>query len=407
MKKGILCIALLVFCAFAVASMPALSQSAAASLQTRSVASADGVRIMYDVRGQGDTALVFVHCWACNRFFWRNQVDGFSSQYRVVTLDLAGHGQSGASRKNWTVLSLAQDVVAVADDLKLKRMILIGHSLGGKVCLEATPMMKGRVLGVILVDIMHDASQRDTMAQAQADVANLRRDYKRYFRDLSPLFSKNSDPAIRKWVEEQAMESHPIPMIALKLDIPNVIPSELFARAGVPIRAINAMPPLSDPTNVAENKKYADYDVILIPHAGHFLQLERSNEFNQALDKWVLELAAGLHRGPEKPALPGESASDVLYRKSVACSRVQSANVSGFLPITCSTVGSLSAPIPLRTNDANGSNASIMKIGRPAFCIPSRATSSVMGTYSMGLPTASERICTSSLTLNASGPVTG
>jgi sigma-B regulation protein RsbQ len=268
-------------------------------VETRSVASADGVRIVYDVRGQGDVALVFVHCWACNRFFWRNQVDAFSSQYRVVTLDLGGHGQSGVNRQNWTVLGLAQDVVAVANDLKLKKMILIGHSMGGRVCLEAAPSMKGRVLGVILVDIMNDASQRETVAEAEADTAKLRRDFRGYFRDLSPLFSSGTDPAIPHWVEEQAMAAHPLPMIALKLDVPNVVPSELFMHAGVPIRAINATPPLSDPTNIEQNKKYADYDAILIHDAGHFLQLERPDEFNRALSRWILELTTGSNQRSE------------------------------------------------------------------------------------------------------------
>jgi sigma-B regulation protein RsbQ len=262
-----------------------------------SITSADGVRIAYDIRGNSDaaTTLVFVHCWACNRLFWKYQTEMFSPRYRVVTVDLAGHGQSGTNRSHWTVDGLAQDLVQVADALGPGNLILIGHSLGGRVCLEAAPFMKGRILEVILVDIMHDASKRETMAQAQTDAANLRRDFKGYFRDLSPMFSKDSDPAIRHWVEKQAQASAPLPMIALKLDIPNVIPSELFARAGVPIRAINAMPPLSDRTNIDENRKYADYDVILIPNAGHFLPLERPGEFNQALDKWIS--IAGVRRG--------------------------------------------------------------------------------------------------------------
>lgn len=267
-----------------------VGQNTTAPVQARWVASADGVRIAYDVRGEGDIALVFVHCWACNRFFWRDQAGEFSSRYRVVTVDLAGHGQSGANREHWTVQSLSQDVVAVANDLKLKKMILIGHSLGGRVCLEAAPLMKGRVLGVVLVDIMNDVSQRMTTAEAEADAAKLRQDFKGYFRDLSPLFSVHADPSVRHWVEEQAMAADPGPMIALKLDIPNVAPAELFAHAGVPIRAINAMPPLSDRTNIDENKKYADYDAILIPDVGHFLQLERPKEFNRALDRWLHEL---------------------------------------------------------------------------------------------------------------------
>jgi pimeloyl-ACP methyl ester carboxylesterase len=182
-------------------------------------------------------------------------------------------------------------MVAVADDLKLKKMILIGHSIGGRVCLQAASLMKGRVLGVILVDIMNDVSQPPvTTTEAEADAVKLKQDFRGYFRDLSPLFSVNSDPAIRHWVEDQAVAADPVPMIALKPDIPNVIPSVLFAHAGVPIRSINAMPPLSDRTNIEENKKYADYDAILIPDAGHFLQLERPNEFNAALDKWLLKL---------------------------------------------------------------------------------------------------------------------
>lgn len=292
MKIRRLCSIIVFFCVLAISSAIAPGQSAAVRVRTGSVASSDGVRIAYDVRGHGDITLVFVHCWACNRLFWRDQVDAFASRYQVVTLDLAGHGQSGTNRKNWTVLGLAQDVVAVANDLELQKMILIGHSMGGRVSLQAASMMKGRVLGVVLVDIMHDASQRETVAQAQADATSLKQDFKGYFSDLSPLFSKNSDPDIRHWVEDQAMAAHPVPMIALKLDVPNVVPSELFAHAGVPIRAINAVPPLSDRTNIEENKKYADYDAILIRDAGHFLQLERPKEFNQALDKWVLELTA-------------------------------------------------------------------------------------------------------------------
>lgn len=211
-----------------------------------------------------------------------------------MTLDLAGHGQSGTNRQNWTLFSLAQDVVAVANGLRLKKMILIGHSLGGPVSLEAAPLMKGRVLGVILVDTMHDVAQPwEARAHAEADAEDLRQDYKRYFFDLSSLFSKTSDPSIRHWVEAQAMASNPVPVIALKLSMTNVVPSELFSRAGVRIRAINAMPPLSPPpTNTEENKKYADYKVALIPDAGHFLQLERPLEFNRALNQWVRELAA-------------------------------------------------------------------------------------------------------------------
>lgn len=61
------------------------------------VPAADGVPIRYTVQGKGDTALVFIHCWGCNRQLWDNQVSLFARTHRVVTIDLPGHGESGDS----------------------------------------------------------------------------------------------------------------------------------------------------------------------------------------------------------------------------------------------------------------------------------------------------------------------
>ena len=63
------------------------------------VNSSDGVPIHYSVAGKGEPALVFIHCWGCNRNFWENQVAEFSKTNRVVTIDMPGHGESGSGRK--------------------------------------------------------------------------------------------------------------------------------------------------------------------------------------------------------------------------------------------------------------------------------------------------------------------
>src|SRR4051794_6360867 len=101
------------------------------------VKAADGLSIACDVRGKGDTALVFLHGWGGDREYWKNQADAFAEDYTVVTVDQAGHGKSGKDRKAWTVDALAGDVEAVVKDLGLKRVILVGHSMGGPVSLLA------------------------------------------------------------------------------------------------------------------------------------------------------------------------------------------------------------------------------------------------------------------------------
>ena len=122
--------------------------------------SPDGVPIRYDAAGKGDPALVFVHCGGCNRGFWDGQMAYFAAKHRVVALDLAGHGQSGSGRKDWTMDAFGEDVVSVVEALGLKRVVLIGHSLGGPAVLEAARRMPGRVAGLVLVDSWVDFEQR-------------------------------------------------------------------------------------------------------------------------------------------------------------------------------------------------------------------------------------------------------
>src|SRR6187401_2757685 len=121
---------------------------------TGTVSSADGAAIRYDSDGTGTPELVLVHCWSCDRHVWDGVAPRFSKSYRVVTLDLAGHGESGRKRKEWTIEAYAEDVKAVVEGLGIKRAILIGHSMGALVALEAAKRLPGRVVGIVPVDML-------------------------------------------------------------------------------------------------------------------------------------------------------------------------------------------------------------------------------------------------------------
>src|SRR5437667_8498032 len=142
------------------------------------IPAADGVPISYSVQGKGDPALVFVHCWSCDRHLWDNQVSVFAKDHRVVTIDLPGHGESGKGRKNWSIGGFGEDVKRVVVKLGLKRVVLIGSSMGGPVALEAARRMPERVVAIVPVDTLHNVEERMPAEQVEAMLKQLRADYK-------------------------------------------------------------------------------------------------------------------------------------------------------------------------------------------------------------------------------------
>jgi len=248
----------------------------------------EGVRIQYDTRGAGETALVFVHGWASERGAWREQATYFATNYRVVTLDLPGHGQSAPGRRKvWTLDNLAGDVRAVVEHLKLKRVILVGHSMGGPVVLLAAaklPMVKA----VILVDTVHNADANLAREQAGQFAAVLTKDFRGTMsKVIADMFPVGSPLAVE--VTGQALSRDPALLTALIRDYSNVDFPDLLRSVKVPIRAINAAPRVpGDPaTNLAVNRKYSDFDATVLSGVGHYLMLERPGEFNAVLREWL------------------------------------------------------------------------------------------------------------------------
>jgi pimeloyl-ACP methyl ester carboxylesterase len=259
----------------------------------RTIRAPDGVSIAFDVRGRGETALVFIHCWACDRSFWRNQLDEFAATYRVVALDLAGHGASGKDRKRWSIAGLGGDVAALVNALHLRRVILIGHSMGGPVALEAAHQLRGAVVGVVLVDTLQDVAITPPRSTVDELVARFHNDFKGTMTGfVRGMFADGADPSVVAWTAARASTADQAAVLAILADFPNLSPEKLLAQAKIPIRAINAAPPRSPRTAVESNRRYADYDATVMNGVGHFMMLERPAEFNTQLRQTLASVAA-------------------------------------------------------------------------------------------------------------------
>jgi pimeloyl-ACP methyl ester carboxylesterase len=118
-----------------------------------SSASVDGLTIHSSTAGTGAPTLVFVHGWTCDSSSWTAQVPAFTKKYRVITLDLPGHGKSGSPKDGKFSMDLfARAVEAVRAEAKAERIVLVGHSMGAPVIREYARLYPQRVAGLVAVD---------------------------------------------------------------------------------------------------------------------------------------------------------------------------------------------------------------------------------------------------------------
>jgi pimeloyl-ACP methyl ester carboxylesterase len=272
---------------FATAALVVGARSEVAGAQdarptTGVVAAPDGVPIAYEVLGEGEPALVLVHGWSCDRSYWRGQLEPLSRLFRVVAVDLAGHGESGLGREAWTIDAFGADVAAVVEKLGLRRVILVGHSMGGDVIAEAARLLPGRVAGLIWVDTYRQLRTPRTAEQVAAFMAPLRADFPTNTSALvRNMFLPGSDSALVERVAAD-MSSAP-PAVALgalesALSYSRQMPRSL-RELKLPVIAIN---PDNSPTDEASMKRYG-VDVIYMSGVGHFMQLEDPERFNGLL----------------------------------------------------------------------------------------------------------------------------
>jgi uncharacterized protein (TIGR02246 family) len=110
-----------------------------------------GPKIHVREQGTGDLALVFLHYWGGSSRTWEAVVNELSSQYRTIATDHRGWGDSDAPEHGYSIADLADDAAEVIEALNLKRYVLVGHSMGGKVAQLLASRRPQGLAGVVLV----------------------------------------------------------------------------------------------------------------------------------------------------------------------------------------------------------------------------------------------------------------
>ncbi len=252
----------------------------------------DGVHVQYHVYGSGEPTLVFIHGWSCDSNYWRGQVPVFKQHYSVVTVDLAGHGGTDGNRTEWTIRNFGQDVATALSAVPSEQIILVGHSMGGPVAIEAARKLGKRVIGIVGVDTFNSVgAPAPSKPQVDALLKSFEADFIGQTRKFvtEHLFAPTANHELANKVAYDMSLSPPrvaIPSLRAVLEYDFTEP---LKELSVPIVAIDS--DLGEPVNEARIRKVLPkFHATIITGVGHFLMMEDPARFNAALETEIQAL---------------------------------------------------------------------------------------------------------------------
>jgi 3-oxoadipate enol-lactonase len=255
----------------------------------------NGVELAYTDQGpdMGPKGLpiLFLHAFPLNKSMWEPQIQALADRFRVITLDLRGHGESDAPLWCYTMEQFAEDVKGLLDHLAIRQSVLAGLSMGGYVLFAFYRQYGDRVKALILADTRAGADTREgkaaryAMAQTAYTESVSTVEEAMLPRLLSPTALREK-PAL---VEEVRSIIRSTPLSGIVGDLmamtDRVDSIPLLSSITCPTLVIvgeedQATPP-SEARLMAERIPGARLEII--PGAGHLANLEQPAAFNKAV----------------------------------------------------------------------------------------------------------------------------
>ena len=260
----------------------------------------NGLRVRYLVEGKGSTAMVLIHGWTCSAAFWRQQSTDFARLYRVISIDLPGHGKSDKPVGiQYSVPLFAQAIDAVMRDAHVTRAMISGHSMGVPVAMQAILDHPERFIGFVAVDgavwkrptdpALAPAAPRRGPTFAQ----RLRADYVwTATANIDSMFVPATPPELRDEIRERMLTT-PAHVAASASE--NLFQSDVWTRmpSVIPTLVIVGGKQKDDDRRALYQEYFPNLRFELWEEAGHFLMMEQPARFNQLVMEFAFKVASG------------------------------------------------------------------------------------------------------------------
>jgi pimeloyl-ACP methyl ester carboxylesterase len=253
------------------------------AMSLRRVAGPAGT-LSLDDGGRGGVPVLFTHSLTGDASHWSAQLEHLRGRRRTIALDLRAHGRSDPPPDgDYDIRSMARDIAAAADALDLERFVLVGHSMGAGVAMAYAGAHPERIDRLMLVDSIGDGTQLPAA-------------------EMEPFLSALESPSYQAAIEGYwATIWGPNPAVAerllrdLRATSPDTVVGVLKATATFdpkPSLAAYGGPALAVITP-ANNYSFSMHRLGAgMPHhvvegTGHWLQLDKPEEMNQILNRFL------------------------------------------------------------------------------------------------------------------------
>jgi pimeloyl-ACP methyl ester carboxylesterase len=235
-----------------------------------------------DSGGSGDP-IVLLHANTGTSENWQKQTPALvQAGYRVIAIDRPGWGKSTV-RAGLKPISVAEDLDALADQLKLDRFHLLGVAGGGYIALDYAAWRPERLKSLVVA-----ASGLGLVGDDEAEAFRHRAAIPGFgqlppeVREMSPSYRGSNPEGVARWKEIEAHAMQPGAVVP-PLRTPNT--DEKIASITTPILVIAGDVDLTTPSAAVRlwAKHLKTFDWLLIPEAGHSVAWEQPEAFNQGV----------------------------------------------------------------------------------------------------------------------------
>jgi pimeloyl-ACP methyl ester carboxylesterase len=242
-----------------------------------------GIQIHSSSHGTGSKAVILVHGWTCDETTWDAQVAALSKQYRVLTLDLPGHGKSAPPKDGMFSMELfAKAVEAVRSEAKAEKVVLVGHSMGTPVVVQYARMFPQHTAGLVFVDglVRIGGGGAGPAPDPQQAGGPGGRNYRENM--IRGMFSASTTPAMQSHILNMMLSAPEATAVgAMKATFAFASPKDEVIK--LPVLGLYA-----DHSRLGADKEfmkatYPNLQYVEIPGTGHFLMMEKADEFNRRL----------------------------------------------------------------------------------------------------------------------------